>query len=120
MNRVRLVASTALALVAGTASEGWAKEKAAYCQIDSAGLPPLRGRCLFDGESDGSFALSNVDSSKPLLGEVELVHVVVISPGVAEVRGLTRSGINSRWGEAHRWTGDRACWAGVDFRICAY
>ena len=120
MSRATLVASIALTLVAGTASEGWTKEKVAYCQIDSAGLPPFRGKCLFDGSSDGSFHLGNVDSSKPFFGEIELVNVVIISPGVAEVRGLTRAGINSRWGEAHRSAGDRACWAGVDFRICAH
>jgi len=109
MSRATLVASVALTIFAATASEGWTKEKVAYCQIESAGLPPFRGKCLFDGSSDGSFHLGNVDSSKPLFGEIELVNVVIVSPGVAEVRGLTRAGINSRWGEAHRSTGDRAC-----------
>ena len=118
MSRAVLAASIALAAVALTTSEGWAK--VAYCKIDSAGLPSFRGQCLFDGEPDGSFALTNIDSSKPIVGEVELVHVVVISSGVAEVRGLTRSGSNSRWGEAQRSARDPACWAGVDFRICAY
>jgi hypothetical protein len=120
MSRATLVASVALTIFAATASEGWTKEKVAYCQIESAGLPPFRGKCLFDGSSDGSFHLGNVDSSKPLFGEIELVNVAIVSPGVAEVRGLTRAGINSRWGEAHRSTGDRACWAGADFRICAH
>jgi len=50
---------------------------------------------------------------------VVLISVTMISPGVAEVRGLTRAGINSRWGEARRSTQDRSCWTGSDFQICA-
>ena len=118
MNRATFVASIALALVAGPPSEGWAKM--AHCQVNSAGSPPFRGQCQFESSPDGSFGLSSVDASKPFLGDIELVGVVIISPGVAEVRGLTRWGINSRWGEAHRSVRDPACWAGVDFRMCAY
>jgi hypothetical protein len=118
MGRTTLVVAFALALVASAPSEGWAK--VAHCRIESAGLPPFNGQCQFESSSDGSFGLSSVDASKPFLGDVESVGVVIVSPGVAEVRGLTRWGSNSRWGEAHRSARDPACWAGVDFRICAY
>jgi hypothetical protein len=46
--------------------------------------------------------------------------VQIVQPGVAEVRGLTRAGINSRWGSAQRSKRDRACWRGSDFWVCAY
>ncbi|WP_017295364.1 hypothetical protein [Geminocystis herdmanii] len=46
--------------------------------------------------------------------------MAIIKSGVAEVRGLTTAGINSRWGEARRSKSDKACWVGDDFTICAY
>lgn len=52
---------------------------------------------------------------KPLLEEILSVSIVEISRGTAEVSGVTRDGINSRWGQARR---DGACWSGEDFRIC--
>jgi hypothetical protein len=48
-----------------------------------------------------------------------MISVSVVRPGVAEVRGLTKRGINSRWGEARRSKSNRACWVGEDFKICA-
>ena len=118
MSRIALGASIALALVAGAPSEGLTKEKLAYCRIESGGSRAFNGKCLFDGSPDRSFHLGNVDPDKPLFGEIELVNVVIISPGFAQVRGLTKGGINSMWGEAHRSASDRACWEGSDFRIC--
>ena len=47
--------------------------------------------------------------------EILSVSIVEISRGTAEVSGVTRDGINSRWGQARR---DGACWSGEDFRIC--
>ena len=120
MSRITLGASIALALVAGAPSEGLAKEKVAYCRIESGRSPAFNGKCLFNGSPDGSFHLGNVDPNKPLFGEIELVNVAIISPGLAQVRGLTKAGVNSMWGEAHRSVSDRACWEGGDFRICAY
>ena len=43
-----------------------------------------------------------------------------MQPGVAEVYGITTSGINSRWGPARRSSKDKACWVGTDFSICVY
>jgi hypothetical protein len=94
--------------------------KLATCRIESGGKVELSGKCRFIPEGrGGSFSLAHADGRKPLYGTILSVTVSVVSPGVAEVRGLTRDGINSRWGEARRSNQDRACWAGSDFRICA-
>jgi hypothetical protein len=78
-----------------------------------------RGACRFTREKGGSFALASADRDKPLFGEILTVSVSIVSPDVAEVRGLTMRGNNSRWGAACRSPRDRACWEGSDFRICA-
>ena len=110
----------ALALLALTAPEGQAKERAVHCRVESAGKMEIDGKCLFDADQDGSFHLGNVDSEKPLFGEILLVNVAIVARDVAEVRGLTKAGNNSRWGQARRSAHDHACWDGEDFRICAY
>jgi hypothetical protein len=51
---------------------------------------------------------------------VGAISLTVVSPGIGDVRGLTRDGVNSRWGEARRSRGDRACWVGSDFSVCVY
>lgn len=93
--------------------------KIADCRIESAGKVDFNGKCRFtpDGAS-GSFSLSR-DGQGALYGTILAVTVVVVSPGVAEVRGLTRDGINSRWGEAKRSAQEPACWLGSDFKVCA-
>jgi hypothetical protein len=73
---------------------------------------------LAEGKS-GSFALRARGGEGELFPGILDVSVTVVSPGVAEVRGLTAAGINSRLGEARRSKKDRACWTGVDFEICA-
>jgi hypothetical protein len=120
VTRFAIVCFTALAAFAAAVSEGQAREKVARCRIETGGSVVVNGKCLFDADQDGSFHLANVDQNKSLFGEILLVNVVIVAQDVAEVRGLTRAGINSRWGEARRSTRDRACWYGADFRICAY
>lgn len=105
----------ALAIPATSAA---AKARIARCVIASAGSPTWRGPCWFEAERGGSF---NVGAQRGNFGgEVESVSVSIIAPGVAEVRGLTSAGINSRWGEARRSRRDGACWIGSDFSICVY
>lgn len=98
------------------------------CLSDSAMARPVKcvitGSIQFKGKCDftsagASFSLAPIGRAS-FPGGVNPVNVAIVSPGVAEVRGLTREGINSRWGEARRSTRDPACWAGSDFRICAY
>ena len=55
-----------------------------------------------------------------LLAGANPVTVSIIEPGLAEVRGLTETGINSRWGTARQSTDDPACWDGADFQLCVW
>jgi hypothetical protein len=112
------LASALLSCLAFAASAG-AADRTARCVVQSAGAPPWRGPCTFvPGGRGGSFGLIPVRGQFP--GGVGDISVSILSPGVAEVRGLTRDGINSRWGEARRSRRDRACWIGSDFSVCVY
>ena len=88
------------------------------CTIDACDL--AIDKCRFIPDEGGSFTIEHADPKRTVFfGEIMSVSVTIISPGVAEVRGLTRQGVNSRWGEARRMANDRACWQGSDFKICA-
>jgi hypothetical protein len=106
----------ALALMTLTAP---ALARDAGCRIEQAGRVVLDRTCDFQAEGrDGSFSLSARDGGNLFPG-ISVVTLSVIESGLAEVRGLTRDGINSRWGTARRSGRDGACWQGDDFRICA-
>ena len=107
-----------LALTLAFATSALAGGKTAKCEITSGNETVSHGKCQFQPEGDGSFSLSLADE-KPLYGEIVMVSAYIVESGVAEVRGLTTSGINSRWGQARRSARDKACWVGEDFRICA-
>ena len=96
-----------------------AKSKPARCVIASAGNPEYRGPCSFAAEKGGSFDLSPL-GRKLFSGEISSISVFLTGKGEAEVSGLTKAGINSRWGAARRSRRDAACWDGADFRICVY
>jgi len=98
-----------------------AEARDAGCRIEQAGRVVLDRTCDFSPDGrDGSFTLSPRGGGQGMLfGRISMVSVSVIEPGLAEVRGLTRDGINSRWGTARRSQRDGACWQGDDFRICA-
>lgn len=92
----------------------------ARCTVHEYRTTPLDGPCNFEPDGrDGSFTLLSRRTGAPLYGDVVMISVSMISPGVAEVRGLTRAGVNSRWGEARRSNENRACWTGADFQVCA-
>jgi hypothetical protein len=110
-----LVAIAAVFAIAAPASA----KKAARCVIASAGNPDYRGPCAFLPDKGGSFGLEAI-GKRGFSPDIVSISVWIVEPGVAEVRGLTRDGINSRWGEARRSKRDRACWDGADFRICVY
>jgi hypothetical protein len=95
-----------------------AADKTAKCEIYSQDSLIYKGNCLFSPETGGSFTLSNINKGKVLVDSVTDLSVMVIEKGVAEVRGLTTNGNNSRWGEAKRSQKDKACWEGADFKIC--
>jgi hypothetical protein len=88
------------------------------CVVNGAGAAPYQGKCEFSAETGGSFSITPV--GQDAFNGATVINVSVISPGVAEVRGLTRDGINCRWGEAKRSKEDPACWVGSDFKICVY
>ncbi|MEH6826685.1 hypothetical protein [Parasphingorhabdus sp.] len=120
------VAAVAVDEVAPTAKPApivAAKEKApsgkkAKCKITSGG-EVLKGPCLFESGEGGSFYVET-DAIPGLRDQIDSISVTIIEKGAAEVRGLTKDGINSRWGAAQRSTTDKACWTGSDFEVCAY
>ena len=85
--------------------------------ITSGGHTYRPSGCLIRKGTDGGISWHTIGrkDGKPLLEEILSVSIVEISRGTAEVSGVTRDGINSRWGQARR---DGACWSGEDFRIC--
>ena len=107
-----------LAGLAALAFPAAAEVRSARCVVQSAGAPIWRGPCDFVPDRDGSFGIQPLRGRFP--GGISDISVGIIAPGVAEVRGLTPAGINSRWGEARRSRRDKACWAGEGFRICVY
>jgi hypothetical protein len=108
-----------LALVLMFAQTSFAADRIVRCEISSENKTAFKGKCVFSPEEKGSFSLSNIKKQKPLYPGISVVSVTIIEPGVAEVRGLTSDGINSRWGEAKRSEKDKACWVGEDFKVCA-
>lgn len=76
------------------------------------------GPCRFTAEAGGSFSVDPV-GRRTIVGDILSVGVTVTAPGEAQVAGLTRGGVSSRWGAASRSRRDPACWIGADFRVCA-
>lgn len=113
-----LAAGASLAALATPASAD-AQGRAARCVISGNGAPAYRGPCRFVADRGGSFSVTP-PGAKSFPGGVSSVSVFVTETGVAEVRGLTARGVNSRWGTAVRSRRDRACWEGADFSVCAY
>jgi hypothetical protein len=107
------------ALVAFLPAAAAGKSRVARCVVSSAGERPYSGPCDFLPEAKGSFNVDPV-GRRLFFGEILGIDVELVAPGEAEVSGLTTSGINSRWGKAHRSRRDPACWEGEDFRICVY
>ena len=105
-----------LTFLATVSVMGSAMARPVRCVI--TGSVAYKGKCDFTN-SGASFSIAPIGRDS-FPGGINPVNVAIVSPGVAEVRGLTREGINSRWGEARRSKSDPACWQGSDFRICAY
>ena len=113
----------AVALIAlGTPCLGYAQEtgRLVDCRLEGArGKVEFVGKCRLLRERGGSFTLENVDRKQPLFDTVVSVSVSIISPGIAQVRGLTSGGINARGEPARRSKNERTCWVGKDFKVCA-
>lgn len=96
-----------------------AEARPARCQITSTG-EKYRGKCDFMPEAgNGGFDISPIGRQYFFSG-IGPIGVYKTAKDRAEVRGLTKEGINSRWGEAVRSKSDPACWVGSDFKICVY
>jgi len=109
------------ALAGGLALPDPAQARDARCRIFLNGTLALDRICDFQPEGrNGAFVLAGRNNRGALMPGIISVSVSVFESGKAEVRGLTRNGVNSRWGEARRSSRDRACWVGVDFRVCVY
>jgi hypothetical protein len=108
----------AIALIALIAAPAVAKPRGARCVISGEGSVTWRGPCIFEAERNGSFSIS--PSRGGFSDGIGEISVSIVRPGVAEVRGLTSDGINSRWGEARRSRRDPACWVSSDFSVCVY
>ena len=91
----------------------------AFCVItDGSGAIEFQDSCTFEQYGgNGSFFIRALDGL--IAGRVSIT-VSIVEPDIAEVRGLTTRGVNSRWGQANRSSSDLACWIGSDFAICAY
>ena len=118
--KYRIFLCSAIAMIlTGTGSTVHARD--ASCLVSSYGIPTFKRICDFrpDG-TNGSFSLSASKGNGEFLEDVRILSVTVLSPGNAEVRGLTANGINSRWGSARRSKKDDVCWIGDSFAICAW
>ena len=118
--RAPLITSFAVAAITLLAAGHAAQARDARCEIAEDNRIVYNRICDFQPDGrDGSFSLSAANRQTALDGEILMGTGSVIEPGLAEVRGLTRAGVNSRWGQARRSRSDPACWAGDGFRVCA-
>jgi hypothetical protein len=91
----------------------------ATCVIRASG-GVYSGKCDFIADKgNGGFSVAPI-GAKYFPDGINPISLYKTGPAQAEVRGLTRDGVNSRWGPAKRSTRDPACWTGDDFSICAY
>lgn len=114
MHRPTLAAAALAALTLAIPAHA----KTARCVIDSEGVN-YAGPCQYTVAKGGTFTVTP-PHGRGFGGETLSITVYVTRPGVAEVRGLTEAGINSRWGPARRSRRDGACWNGTDFSVCVY
>lgn len=109
------LAAAATAAPAAPAAQG----RPALCILEQNGRTALAGPCRVQSGPDGGFTLAG-PGAEPLLGGITALTVAPLRPALAEVRGLTLQGVNSRWGPAVRSSEDPACWLGSDFAVCVY
>lgn len=115
---VNLTVATIALLATSVASEALARP--ARCVIMSVtGSVGFKGPCDFiPMRGNGGFSISPI-GAKTFFGAM-YISVGKTSLETAEVRGLTPSGVNSRWGDYRRSKRDPACWESTGTRICVY
>lgn len=95
------------------AEEEW---RPAECEITSEGQT-VTIPCRAIWYTGGTFSLKGIGDAELLPGITDLS--VAADETDAEIMGLTKDGINSRWGAAERDAADASCWKGSEFRVCA-
>ncbi len=116
--KIALIAAAALGAIALSATAD-AQPRQARCVVTAEGGARYAGPCRFQSERGGSFTVSPA-RGRSFPDGVTSISVAMMGQGEADVRGLTRDGVNSRWGTATRSRRDRACWVGSGFSVCAY
>ena len=116
----KILISSLLICVSAYCSQAFAgnpKNSSDKCIIKSGGKTYKPSGCIIVKNTDGEldWYIIKRKNEKPLIRGVSLISITEMTPGTAEVFGLTTKGINSRWGEATR---DGNCWLGSDFTIC--
>lgn len=96
-----------------------AAQTTARCDIGTSDGESYHGPCIFTLGPRGSFSVVRHGNAAIVEDLVE-IRVAVISPGVAEVHGVTASNTELRWGRATRATSNKACWRSTSFWICVY
>lgn len=96
-----------------------AAQTTARCDIGNSDGESYHGPCIFTLGPKGSFSVVRYGNA-PIVEDLVEVRVIVISPGVAEVHGVTASNTELRWGRATRATSNKACWRSTSFWICVY
>jgi hypothetical protein len=113
----KLSATAALAVTALVVAQP-ASAKVARCVI-KARVGQQNGPCTFTGRRGGSFTIAPV-RQRYLIGKFMSINVDIDRRGIGNVRAVSGRGYTARWGRAVRSKGDRACWTGQDFSVCAY
>lgn len=117
---MRQAVSLQILLVLAMASLPWRampETSKARCLIKQNDRVAYSGACQLEREKDGSFAIKR-SGNRAIVPNITNISVSIVSTGVAEVRGLTTGGNNSRWGTARKSNQNPTCWTGSDFEVC--
>lgn len=99
-----------------TPTESKANWVEAECRITQGGQT-LTPPCEVMTYPGGTFSIEGIGGAEVLEGII-MISVAGDDSGY-EVRGLTKEGMNSLWGDATHDAGDPSCFVGSDFRVCA-
>lgn len=114
--------SAAIAIISAMASSmAWSDQafQDASCQVTSGGktLDVQDCQAIYTAEPGSATEEFSIQrkNKEPLSDSVTMISVFEFQKDQAMVTGLTKDGINSKWGTAEKKNG---CWEGSDFKIC--
>lgn len=105
-------------LLLSLAAAGEPEPRKVQCVVTTKGTDPFKGPCLIYPGEKGSFTVEA--AGRKSFPQASSISLYVVGPDAGEVRGVTKKGVNFRWGSVVRSRRDRACWRGTDFSICVY